>query len=317
MLVTGGTGFVGARLVEGLVAAGHDVTVLTRDPAKAAALPMPLTIVTSLDQIAAEKRIDAIVHLAGEPISSGLWTKARRRAIVESRVGMTAQLLALTARLETRPAVFIGASAIGWYGLRDCAPLTEEDAAVDGSFSHASCATVEREIAKAESLGVRAVMLRIGLVLGVEGGLLARLLLPFEFGMGGPVGSGRQWMSWIARDDLVRLIAHVIATPALHGAVNATAPEPMRNRDFGWALGRALRRPAVMPLPAWPLKIVAGDFAKELLLSGQRVLPHRAVASGFTFRHPTLAGALAAILGATPARRHVPHAEAAHRLRLN
>src|SRR5262249_23288120 len=144
------------------------------------------------------------------------------------------------ARLETRPAVLIGASAVGWYGLRDDAPLTEDDAAQDGSFSHESCAVCEHEIAKAEGLGVRAGMLRIGLVLGGEGGVLARLLLPFGFGMGGPVGSGKQWMSWIARDDLVRLIAHAIATPDLRGPVNATAPEPVTNRDFGRALGRAL-----------------------------------------------------------------------------
>jgi uncharacterized protein (TIGR01777 family) len=144
---------------------------------------------------------------------------------------------------------------------------------------------------------VRVVRLRIGLVLGTEGGLLSRLLLPFEIGAGGQIGSGRQWMSWIERDDLVRLIAHVVATPSLFGAVNATAPEPERNGAFGLALGRALRRPAILPLPAAPLRLLGGDFARELLLGGQRVLPEKALGSGFSFRHPRLDDALRAIVG--------------------
>ena len=213
ILVTGATGFVGARLVEGLAAAGHDVLVLTRHAEKALALRPPFRVVTDLDQIASDTRIDAIVHLAGEPVSGGLWTAPRKRAIVESRTRMTAALLRLAARLQTRPQAFIGASAIGWYGLYDDETL-DECASPRDCFSHESCAAVEAAAQKAEALGLRVVSLRIGLVLGSEGGLLARLLLPFEFGMGGRIGSGAQWMSWIARDDLVRLIAHAIATPS-------------------------------------------------------------------------------------------------------
>jgi uncharacterized protein (TIGR01777 family) len=317
VLVTGATGFVGSRLSDALAAGGHDVIVLTRDPRKTIALQPPFRVITDLDQIAADTRIDAIVHLAGEAVSGGPWTRARRRAIIDSRTNLTAALLRLIARLGTRPRVLIGASAIGWYGLHGDEELSE-DGAAHHCFSHDSCAAVEAEIAKAARHGVRSVALRIGLVLGSEGGLLARLLLPFEFGLGGPIGSGRQWMSWIARDDLVRLIAYAIATPSLAGPVNATAPRPVRNADFGAALGRALHRPVLLTLPAWPLRLLGGDFAKELLLGGQRVLPAKALASGFAFRYPALDAALAAILGTKPAgQKHVARPEVAHRLRLN
>jgi uncharacterized protein (TIGR01777 family) len=315
ILVTGATGFVGSRLVEGLTAAGHDVIVLTRSPEKALALRPPFRLVTDLEQIDGATRIDAIVNLAGEPVSGGLWTARRKRAIVESRKTMMAGLLRLIARLEQTPPVLVGASAIGWYGLTDDEELAEDAAPAANCFSHESCAIIEHEMDKAKAFDLRVVTLRIGLVLGTEGGLLARLLLPFEFGMGGRIGSGRQWMSWIARDDLVRLIAHAVATPDLEGPVNATAPVPVRNADFATALGHALHRPAVMPLPALPVRLL-GDFGKELLLGGQRVVPKKALATGFAFAYPTLPMALASMFGAKPAREHVPHAEPAHRLRL-
>ena len=188
------------------------------------------------------------------------------------------------------------------------------------------CSDWERAAVQAERFGVRVVRLRIGLVLGTEDGMLANLLVPFEYGLGGPIGSGRQWMSWIALDDMVRLIAHAIATPALSGAVNATAPEPVRNAafaselgraltgavnatapepvrnaTFAHDLGRALHRPALLRLPAAPLRLAAGDLAEELLLGGQRVVPQKALKSGFVFRHANLRAALATILGSTAA----------------
>ncbi|HEX4301263.1 MAG TPA: TIGR01777 family oxidoreductase [Rhizomicrobium sp.] len=316
ILVTGATGFIGRRLVEGLVAEEHEVIVLTRNAERAVGLGAPLTVVTDLEQIAPDKRIDAIVNLAGEPIADGLWTPAKRARIVASRLAVTSAVLRLIARLERRPAVLVNGSAIGWYGLRGDEALSEDDGAV-ACFSHEVCAKWEAEAAKASAFGVRVATLRIGLVLGTEGGMLARLLLPFEFGLGGRIGSGTQWMSWIVRDDLVRLIAHVIAAPGLEGPINATAPAPVRNADFAKALGRALHRPALLPLPAWPLRIAGGDFAKELLLGGQRVLPDKALASGFAFAHPALDGALAAMLGGKPEARRAPRVEAAHRLRLS
>jgi uncharacterized protein len=195
--------------------------------------------------------------------------------------------------------VLISGSAVGWYGLWQDEALTEFDGG-KACFTRRVCETWERTARAAERHGVRVVRLRIGLVLGTDGGLLSRLLTPFEFGLGGRSGSGRQWMSWIERDDLVRLIAHAIATPSLSGPVNATAPAPVTNKVFTQELARALRRPAFLWIPSALLHRVAGDFADELLLGGQRVLPDKAETSGFRFRHPTLRHALSAILGARP-----------------
>ncbi|SFJ02089.1 TIGR01777 family oxidoreductase [Caulobacter sp. UNC279MFTsu5.1] len=296
ILVTGATGLIGRRLVAALVGAGHEVTALTRDRATAAGLPAPIRIVTSLDQIADDTRIDAIVNLAGEPISDGLWTAAKRRRIVGSRLAVTRAVVALIARLKHRPAVLVSGSAIGWYGLRGDEVL-DETADGHDCFSRTVCRRWERAAMRARDLGVRVVRLRIGIVLALDGGALSRMLTPFEFGLGGPFGAGRHWMSWIHLDDLVALIAHTIATPALEGPVNATAPEPARNAAFARALGRALRRPALLPAPAAPLRLALGAFADELLLKGQRVVPAAALGGGFRFSHPTLDGALADIVG--------------------
>jgi len=315
VLVTGATGFVGSRLVGALVAQGHSVIALTRDPKKALALPPPFRVVTDLEQIPSDTKIDAVVHLAGESISGGLWTERRKRAVIQSRVDITRAVEALVARLAHRPAAFVNASAIGWYGLRGDEALTEFGD-FRSCFSHDSCEACEAAALKLMRLGIRVVNLRVGLVLGTEGGLLARLLTPFEFGLGGPIGSGRQWMSWIARDDLVRLIAHAIVTPSLTGPVNATAPAPVRNREFARELGSALHRPAFLPLPALPLRLLGGDFAKELLLGGQCVLPHKALKSGFAFRHPELRGALQSILGNEFDRRRHMRLDVTERMKL-
>lgn len=296
ILVTGATGLIGRRLVAALVGAGHEVTALTRDRATAAGLPAPIRIVTALDQIADDARIDAIVNLAGEPISEGLWTPAKRRRIVGSRLAVTRAVVALIARLDRRPAVLVSGSAIGWYGLRGDEAL-DETADGHDCFSRTVCRRWERAAMTAQDLGARVVRLRIGVVLALDGGALSRMLTPFEFGLGGPFGAGRHWMSWIHLDDLVRLIAHAIASPALEGAVNGVAPQPVRNADFARALGHALRRPALLPAPAAPLRLALGAFADELLLKGQRVVPAAALASGFGFTHPVLAEALADLVG--------------------
>jgi len=294
ILITGATGFIGRRLVEALVAAGHDVTVLVRAPVRAAVLRPPFRLVTSLDQIDSAVAIDAIVNLAGEPIANALWTRAKRRRILSSRLRMTRQVVRLIARLERKPSVLVSASAIGWYGLWQDEELTEFDGG-KRSFMHRVCEAWECAAKRAQR-GTRVVRLRIGIVLAAEGGLLGRLLVPFKLGLGGPIDAGTQWMSFIERDDLIRLIAHAIATPRLAGAVNATAPHPVTNAQFAATLAHALQRPAAMRMPARLLRLVAGDLVKELVIGGQRVLPDKAGVSGFAFRHATLDSALAAIL---------------------
>ena len=295
VLVTGATGFIGSRFVAGLSGAGHQVIALVRNPAKADMLPPPITLITSLDQLAPDIRIDAIVNLAGEPIGNGLWTEAKRRTILESRINMTRDIIALIVRLERKPKVLVSGSAIGWYGLWQDQVLTES-AKSHACFSHELCEAWENAARPAEEQGVRVVYLRIGLVIGTDGGFITRMLTPFEFGLGGPLGSGRQWMSWIERDDLIRLIAHVMVREEIAGPVNATAPIPVTNLKFTEELGRRLRRPALFRIPDALLRRVGGDFASELLLGGQRVLPNKALSNGFVFRHETLRSAFEAIL---------------------
>ncbi len=295
VLVTGATGFIGSRLVAALAGAGHQVIALVRDPAKAAGLQPPLTVITSLDQLPDDVRIDAIVNLAGEPIGNGLWTEAKRRKIIDSRLGMTDDIVGLIARLDRKPAVLVSGSAIGWYGLWQDQPLTES-AKSHACFSHELCEAWENAAHAAEAHGVRVVLLRTGLVLGIDGGFITRMLTPFEFGLGGPIGNGRQWMSWIERDDLIRLVAHVIASPTIAGPVNATAPLPVTNSKFTEELARRLHRPAFFRIPDALLRRLGGDFAAELLLGGQRVVPNKALSNGFVFRHENLRSAFEAIL---------------------
>ena len=312
ILITGGTGFVGRRLVAALAGAGHRVTVLSRDAEKATDLCDlgEVEIISSLDAIGRTARFYAIINLAGEPISNTLWTRRKRLRIIRSRLRMTRDIKRLIVRLRYRPEVLVSGSAVGFYGLRDDTKLTE---ASEGhtSFSRTMCMAWESATAPVAALGVRTVCLRMGLVLDHDGGMLARLLLPFELGLGGRFGSGQQWMSWIHRDDLVRLIVHVVADDTIAGPVNATAPNPVRNREFVKVLGHALRRPVMVPIPAAALRKVLGDFAQELLLSGQRVLPQVALDHGFRFRYPDLAGAIHTIAGALHAPRHIGRTEIA------
>lgn len=295
ILVTGGTGLVGSRLVEALVESGHDVTVLTRRP-QTRALPGGTRLIDSLDRIDCATRIDAIVHLAGESVAGGLWTDKRKRDIIESRTGIAADLQTLCNRLEKRPEVLIAASAIGYYG--DTGDMLIDEGAPQGpGFAGESCAAAEAAAQNLGELGIRVVRLRIGLVLARQGGLLGNLLFPFEWGMGGPIGNGRQYFSWIHRDDLVRLISFAIATPNLTGAVNSVAPKPVQQGMFAQKLGAALHRPAFIPLPAFALKLLPGGMGEELFLNGQRVIPARAWAAGFRFRHPDIGPALEQICG--------------------
>ena len=303
ILVTGGTGFIGTRLVEALVAAGHHVTVLTRDPRKSDHLRHPVRLLSDLDRIDDDDHFDVIVNLAGDPIANGLWTAKKRARIIGSRVKMTKSIVALIERLNTKPECLINGSAIGWYGLQelgDDTALTEVSVS-SPAFVHDVCAAWEQSCAPIAALGPRVVVMRIGLVLGVDGGMLAKLLTPFEFGAGGIMGHGQQWMSWIEHDDLIRAIAFAIKTPAIQGPVNAVAPHPERNDAFSRDLAAALHRPLLLRFPAWLLGGVLRDLAHETMLGGQRVVPSRLLEHGFVFRHADLAPALRKITGARDA----------------
>lgn len=308
VLVTGGTGFVGVRLVEALVAAGHSVTVLTRDLRKADLLSHPVRVISDLGDIHSKDRVDAIVNLAGDPIANGLWTSGKRQRIIQSRVAMTNALEELIARLETKPDCLVSGSAIGWYGLRGDEVLTESATSAP-AFTHEVCEKWEQAAMKISEHGVRVVALRIGLVLGVDGGMLARLLTPFEFGGGAKLGDGGQWMSWIERDDLVRVIAYAMTDEDLEGPVNATAPEPVRNAVFTKALAHALTRPAFLQIPAWLLSTALGDMARETMLASQRVVPQRLLDRGFVFRQPELESMLRSITGSSAGSRSKPKQE--------
>jgi uncharacterized protein (TIGR01777 family) len=290
VLITGGTGFIGRALARALLARGDAVTVLTRDPARAGGvLPRGAVAVAGLPAEAP----DAVVNLAGESLGPHRWTEARKQAFVDSRVGTTRKLVAWMRALPRRPAVLVSGSAVGWYGARGDAELGESDPPGDEYQSHL-CRTWEEAAQAAEALGVRTCRIRIGIVLGPDGGALAQMKLPFSLGLGGWLGDGRQWMSWIHRDDLVALVLWLLDGAGRSGAYNATAPHPATNREFSKALAASLHRPALLPMPAPVVRLLVGGMA-HLLLTGQKVLPRRALAEGFAFRHPELGPALDAV----------------------
>ena len=290
IVVAGGTGFIGEPLVRRLLARGDDVAVLTRDPGK-----VRVGRGMGWDGVGEAASADAVVNLAGENVGEGRWTDSRKRRILESRLNATRALVeAVKSRPDPRRA-FVNASAVGFYGDRGDEVLDENAAPGQGFLSEVTRRW--EELARSAEGAARVVILRFGVVLGAEGGALEKLLLPFRLGLGGPIGSGRQWMSWVDREDVLRMIEWAIDNAAAQGVYNVTAPAPVTNRDFVRALGHALHRPAFMPLPGFVLRLALGQMADEMLLGGQRVLPKRAVAEGFTFAYPTLGAALQHALG--------------------
>jgi uncharacterized protein (TIGR01777 family) len=294
ILVTGATGFIGRRVCELLSQSGHTVIALSRDPTGAKRRVPALAKALSWDALEeALKSCEAVVNLAGESIA-GRWTTSKKQAIRDSRVGGTRNLVAGLAKLDSRPKVLISASAIGYYGDREEETLTE-DSPPGADFLAQVCKDWESEALTAQSLGVRVVCARLGLVLGPGGGSLQAMLPLFKLGLGGPLGSGKQFWSWVHRDDVAGAIAFALERDDLRGPINVTAPQPVRQREFAQVLGRVLRRPAVLPAPAFALKLVLGEFANSLL-SSQRVLPQRLQQSGYEFRFAELEPALRHIL---------------------
>jgi len=302
IVVAGGTGFIGRPLCQGLVELGHAVTVLTRDPAAARTrLAPPVSVIgwqgsrgATGELMTALGNAEVVINLAGAPIAQGRWTEQTKDRLRRSREGTTSALVAALAQLRARPVLLISASAIGYYGPRQDEPL-REDAPSGAGFLASLCREWEAAARAAERLGVRVVLPRIGVVLGKNGGALARMLPVFGLGLGGPLGNGTQWLSWIHLDDLIELLLFLL-DQAVGGPVNATAPHPVTNEEFSRVLGQTLERPVWLRTPAFVLKLLLGQMAEELLLTGQRVLPARAEAMGFRFRYPTLSEALHAIL---------------------
>ncbi len=301
--ITGGTGFVGTRLVSALQADGHDLCVLTRDQTRAqrvfpaAAFPhVELVAYEPLEAGAWQQQVvgcQAVVNLAGEPLADGRWTPARKQAIADSRCLGTRRLVEAIHQADPRPEVLINASAIGYYGTSETETFTEESPPGD-DFLARMCQTWEAEARAVAAAGVRVAIVRSGIVLG-NGGAIAKLIPPFKLFAGGPIGSGRQWFSWIHREDLVALIQHLLQRPDLAGAFNGTAPQPVRMKELSATLGAVLNRPSWLPVPALALEVLLGDSA-VIVLEGQRVLPAATQAAGFEYQYPTLKAALKAVL---------------------
>lgn len=295
IVIAGGTGFIGEPLVRRLVARGDDVTVLSRNPAKVkAGRGLAWDGKTQGAWSDAVASADAVINLAGEGVADARWTAERKQKLISSRLDATRALVEAMRREPSRRRVFINASAVGLYGDRGDETL-DENSTPGGGFL-ADLVKQWEEAARAAEPLARLVVIRIGIVLAKDGGALGKMLLPFKLGGGGPIGNGKQWMSWIDREDVLRMIEWALDNDSVRGAFNATAPEPVRNRDFARALGAALRRPALLPAPPFALRIAFGEMADEALIAGQRVLPQRALSEGFVFESRTIDAALKRVL---------------------
>ncbi|MDT5157059.1 MAG: uncharacterized protein QOH51_1416 [Acidobacteriota bacterium] len=300
VIVTGATGLVGRALVRSLLADGHEVTRLVRGDAQGFRAPGTTAVHWEPDGgVIDAKELeghDAAIHLAGEPIADGRWDEEKKQRIRESRVKGTRLLAEALAGLSEKPRTLVSASAIGFYGNRGAEVLREESASGEDFLSEV-CREWEKATLAASQAGIRVAHIRIGVVLSAEGGALEKMLKPFKLGLGGRVGSGQQYMSWITLDDLIGVIKHALTDESLRGPINAVAPNPVTNEEFTKALGRVLGRPTFMTVPAFAARLAFGEMADALLLSGARVEPARLREAGFEFKQPEIEGALRQVLG--------------------
>jgi uncharacterized protein len=301
--ITGATGFVGTRLVQKLHEAGHQVVVLTRSAERGRQV-FPTTTFPNVEIVAysplesgdwqqAIAGCDGVVNLAGAPIAESRWTPERKREILESRQTGTRKIVEAIANANPKPSVLVNSSAIGYYGTSETATF-DETSSPGSDFLAQICQAWEAEAEKAKESGTRVVILRTGIVVGM-GGAIAKMLPPFQLFAGGPIGSGRQWFSWIHRDDLVNLIIWALTQPNVTGTLNATAPNPVRMAEFCNTLGEVINRPSWLPVPDFALEVLLGDAAK-VVLEGQQVLPKRTLDAGFTYQFPTVKPALEEVL---------------------
>jgi len=292
--VTGATGLIGAALIERLRAHGHTVRRLVHSPKDAREDDVVWDAERTELPAGALDGVQAVVNLAGAPIARR-WTAERKDAIRDSRVAGTGRLARAIAAMEQKPRVLVNGSAVGYYGDRGDEVLSESSAP-GRDFLASVCVEWERATTPAADAGVRVVLVRTGVVLSKSGGALAKMLPPFRLGMGGPIGSGEQWMSWIALEDHLHAMEHCLFVDSVRGAVNLVAPNPVRNAHFATTLGRVLSRPALIPVPEVALTLMYGEMARETILASQRALPDALAASGFDFKHPTVEGAIRAAL---------------------
>jgi uncharacterized protein (TIGR01777 family) len=281
ILITGGTGFIGRTLCHRLLDPGHELIVLSRRPEQVKKLcGESVTALSNLEDLSSEEIFNAIINLSGEGIADRLWTKKRKQKLLDSRINITEQLIAYVARARQKPSVMISGSAVGYYGSNSKSESDEQwEAAAEPVREHA----------------VRLCILRTGLVIGKDGGFVKRMLLPFKLGLGGRLGDGKQWMSWIHKDDLIAIIELLLTSSDLEGNFNATAPEPVTNAEFSLCLAKNLKRPAIFPVPEIVLKLLLGEMS-QLLLGGQKVIPERLMEHKFHFQFESLDSALKAIL---------------------
>lgn len=300
LLITGGTGLIGRHLIPRLLQIGHQVSVVTRDVAAARdKLDARVKLWSGINQQMDLNGIDGVINLAGEPIADKRWSASQKQQLCESRWQITEQLVSLIHASSTPPAFLISGSATGFYGDSGEVIVTEEDPGQD-EFTHTLCARWEQLALKAESEQTRVCLLRTGVVLAPEGGALEKMKLPFRLGVGGPIGSGKQYLPWIHIDDMIDAIIWLMDHPSLRGPFNMVAPYPVRNEQFAATLGQVMHRPAFMRTPAAAIKLMMGESA-VLVLGGQHVLPKRLEASGFTFRWYDLQQALQDVAG-SPSR---------------
>ena len=295
ILITGGTGFIGSALINKLLTQAHQITVLSRSAAKVhAQFADSVTALTDLQSLASDDHFDVIINLAGAPIFAKRWTAKQKKIIRDSRIELTRNVIQAIATMQHKPQLLISGSAIGIYGDQGDTQLSEQSNSV-ADFSQQLCADWEHAAVQAEEHGVRVCLMRTGLVLGKGGGILQRMLLPFKLGLGGRIGNGQQWMSWIHLHDWIAIAETMINDQTMQGAYNATAVNPVTNQEFSKTLAESLNRPAFLPLPAFFLKALLGEMS-ELVLGSQRVLPTRLIEQGFHFQYTQLRHALTDIL---------------------
>jgi uncharacterized protein (TIGR01777 family) len=297
ILVTGSTGLVGKALVKALSREGHTMCRLMR-PQSVASRGAKEGFDVAWNPAAGElggAGADAVVNLAGASIAGGRWTKERKELLRTSRIDTTRALVNALAKMSARPRVLVSASAIGYYGDRGDELLTEESKA-GTDFLAGLAQEWEAEAGKAEALGIRLVLVRFGIILAKHGGALPKMMLPFKFGAGGKLGSGKQWMSWVTLEDVVGILRFALENSSVRGAVNVVAPQPLQNAEFTKVLAKAMHRPALFPAPAFALRLALGEMADALLLSSQRVAPQKLQQLGYLFLHLDLSAALASIL---------------------